>query len=321
MQPLFITPIFKQMIWGGNGLRERFGYEIPGDDTGECWAISGHEKGDCKVYTKEAREFSGRTVSELWNGNKELWGKAGNSERFPLLVKFIDAKADLSIQVHPDDKYAAEHENGSLGKTECWYVLDAEEGATIVIGHNATTKEELEEMVREGKWGELIREIPVKKGDFFFIEPGTVHAIKGGTMILETQQSSDVTYRLYDYDRLQDGKPRELHIDKCLDVIRVPMSNREVRHRKVRVYSNGSYVRNLVNCKYFDLSLVRVEGELAMSQKEAFTLISVLDGEGTLNGCETKKVEIKKGENLILPNGFGDYELKGTLDLAVSYPM
>ena len=130
-------------------------------------------------------------------GNED--GKYG--KEFPLLIKIIDAKSDLSIQVHPDNAYAKEHENGSLGKTECWYILDSEPGTQIVIGHHAKDKEELMQMVEEKRWKDLIREVPVKKGDFYQIDPGCVHAIKGGTVILETQQSSDITYRVYDYDR------------------------------------------------------------------------------------------------------------------------
>ena len=186
MQPLFLKPVFKEMIWGGTALREEFNYDIPNDKTGECWAISAHKNGDCTVETREDSEYSGKTLSELWSNNKELWGRAGEAEVFPLLTKLISAETDLSIQVHPDDEYAKAHENGSLGKTECWYIVDAKEDATIVIGHNAKDKAELHKYIENKDFLGLIREIPVKKGAFFFIEPGTVHAIKGGTIILET---------------------------------------------------------------------------------------------------------------------------------------
>ena len=145
-----------------------------------------------------------------------------DSDRFPLLIKIIDAKDDLSIQVHPDDDYAKVHENGSLGKTECWYILDCKKKCDDRYRTQFKDKEELSRMIHEGKWSEFIREIPIKKGDFLQIDPGTVHAIKGGTLILETQQNSDITYRVYDYGRLSNGKPRELHIDKSIDVITVP---------------------------------------------------------------------------------------------------
>ena len=318
MQPLFLRPIFKEMIWGGSALRELFHYDIPSDKTGECWAISAHKNGDCIVETREKSEYSGKTLSELWKDNKELWGKSGKAEVFPLLTKLISAETDLSIQVHPDDEYAKVHEGGSLGKTECWYVADAKEGATIVIGHNAKTKEELHKYMDEKNFRGLIREIPVKKGDFFFIEPGTVHAIKGGTVILETQQNSDITYRLYDYDRLQDGKPRELHIDKCFDVITCPFEEKEPVHRAEKTYEDGSVVRNLVVCGLFEVSYIKVEREVKLTQETDFTLVSVLEGEGVLVSGSGEKYEIKKGEHFILPYGFGAYELKGNMELIIS---
>lgn len=318
MQPLFLKPVFKEMIWGGTALRELFNYDIPSDNTGECWAISAHKNGDCIVETRESSAYSGRTLSELWRGNKELWGKSGEKEVFPLLTKLISAKTDLSIQVHPDDEYAKAHENGSLGKTECWYVVDAKEDATIVIGHNAKDKEELHKYIEEKNFRGLIREIPVKKGDFFFIEPGTVHAIKGGTVILETQQNSDITYRLYDYDRLQNGKPRELHIDKCLDVITCPFENGEPVHREVKTYEDGSVERNLVVCPLFEVSYVKVGKSVKLTQDIDFTLVSVLVGEGRLISKDGKRYEIKKGEHFILPNGFGSYELEGCMELIIS---
>ena len=196
---IFLKPVFKEMIWGGNRLATEFGYDIPGDDTGECWGISAHPNGDCTVMNGE---YAGMKLSKLWNEHPELFGKEKAEGVFPLLTKIIDAKADLSIQVHPSDDYAKVHENGSLGKTECWYILDCPEGATLVVGHNAKDKEECAKMIHEGRWSEFIREVPIRKGDFVSIVPGTVHAIKAGVMLLETQQNSDITYRVYDYDRL-----------------------------------------------------------------------------------------------------------------------
>ena len=203
---LFLNPVFTHNIWGGTKLREEYGYDVEGDDIGECWGVAAHENGNCTVKNGE---FAGQTLADLWDSHRELFGGI-DGVRFPLLIKIIDAKDDLSIQVHPDDAYAAEHENGSFGKMECWYILDCKEDSTLVIGHNARTKEELCDMIEGKKWKEFIREIPVKKGDFIQIDPGTVHAIKGGITLLETQQNSDITYRVYDYDRLSNGKPRDL---------------------------------------------------------------------------------------------------------------
>lgn len=318
MQPLFIKPVFKEMIWGGTALRTLFGYNIPSDRTGECWAISAHKNGDCIIETREDSVYSDKTLSSLWTDSKELWGEAGKAEVFPLLTKLISAETDLSIQVHPNDEYAKLNEGGSLGKTECWYVVDAKEGATIVIGHNAKSREELNKYIEEKNFKGLIREIPVKAGDFFFIEPGTVHAIKGGTVILETQQNSDITYRLYDYDRLQDGKPRELHIDKCLDVINCPFEAKEPSHREIKTFEDGSFEKNLVVCPLFEVSLIKVAKEIELSPATDFTLVSVLEGEGRLISEDEKSYEIKKGEHFILPHGFGSYRLAGNMELIIS---
>lgn len=254
MELLLLEPVFKQMIWGGSRLKDDFGYDIPGDNTGECWAISAHPHGDC---TLKNTEYKGKTLSWLWENHRELFGNV-QGDRFPLLIKIIDAKADLSIQVHPDDAYAAENENGSLGKMECWYILDAKEGGTIVIGHNAKNHEEVEEMIRGKRWKEFIREIPVKKGDFFQINPGCVHAIKGGTLILETQQNSDITYRVYDYDRLQDGKPRALHVQQSIDVIKAPFEPAVAEHEKLDVA--GAEAEKLVSCPCYTVCKATVNG-------------------------------------------------------------
>ena len=333
-QPLFMEPVFKEMIWGGTALRDVFGYDIPGDDTGECWAISAHENGDCTVRTRNAdgtpapTDLDGRKLSALYREMPALfWGDAaeGAPARFPILTKILAAADDLSIQVHPDDAYAHEHENGADGKTECWYVIDAKPDATIIIGHNASSKEELKQMMDEKRFKELVREIPVKKGDFFFIEAGTVHAIKAGTLILETQQNTDITYRLYDYDRLQNGKPRELHLEKCLDVIPCPYQPKKVPHAEVRAFSNGSYIRNLVTCGLFGVNLISVTDELKICGKDVrktFTIVSVLDGEGAITRAadSAETWQIRKGEHMILPADFGAYTLTGNLQIVTSWP-
>lgn len=305
---LFLQPVFKQMLWGGNKLNTEFGYQIPGDDTGECWAISAHPNGDCSV--KEGI-YAGRTLSELWKEEKELFGGL-DLDRFPLLTKIIDARDDLSIQVHPDDAYAGEHENGSLGKTECWYVLDCPEDAALVVGHNASTREELKDMIEQGRWGELIREIPVKKGDFIQINPGTVHAIKGGLMILETQQNSDITYRVYDYGRLTNGKPRQLHVKQSIDVITVPAPSAEesVKH----ACSLPENVMNeLISCDYYTVWKLNVTKPFTVDQKYPFLNMSVIGGEGLVNGQM-----VKKGDHFILPAGMGEVSLRGSMEIIAS---
>ena len=305
---LFLNPVFKEMIWGGNQLAEKFGYEIPSDKTGECWAVSAHPNGDCTV---REGEYAGRKLSELFKEEPELFGNLP-LDRFPLLIKIIDAKADLSIQVHPDDAYAKVHENGSLGKTECWYILDCPEDATLVVGHNAGSREELKEMIDQKRWSELIREVPVKKGDFIQINPGTVHAIKGGLMILETQQNSDITYRVYDYDRLSNGKPRELHVQQSIDVITVPAPSAEdsVSHA---ADLPANTMNELIACDYYKVYKLSVTEPVSFEQEHPFLIMSVIEGEGLVNGQM-----IRKGDHFILPSGFGKVELQGDMTLIAS---
>lgn len=214
--------------------------------------------------------------------------------------------------MHPDDAYANVNENGSFGKTECWYVLDCDEDASLVIGHHAKTKEELNDMIDAGRWTDLIREIKIKKGDFIQIDPGTVHAIKGGCLILETQQSSDITYRLYDYDRLQNGRPRELHLQQSKDVITVP-----AKDAADSVVSAADLPVNRLNelysCTYYKIFKLDVAGEFQMEQKYPFLLMSVLDGEGTID-----QQPLKKGDHFIVPCGYGSLCINGNLSLMAS---
>lgn len=306
---LFLEPIFKQMIWGGNRLQTEFGYEIPDNNTGECWAISAHPNGDC---TLKGGKFNGMRLSKLWKDEPHLFGNQ-KRDKFPLLVKIIDAKEDLSIQVHPDDIYARKYENGSFGKTECWYILDCKDNAEIIIGHNASTKQELKQMIYEKRFEDLIRKIPVHKGDFFQINPGTVHAIKGGTLILETQQSSDITYRVYDYDRLNNGEPRQLHTEQSIDVIKTPFQPQWESKQEIIV--GRSKQIKLVSCNYYTVYKLEIEQNFKLSNKNSYCLVSIIDGKGIADN-----IEIKKGDHFIIPYGYGECNVSGDMECICSYP-
>ena len=304
---IFLQPVFKETLWGGNKLRTMFGYQIPSDHTGEGWMVSAHPNGDDQITEGT---YKGQTLSWLWKNHRELFGGL-SGDVFPLLVKIIDAKDDLSIQVHPDNAYAAEHEHGALGKTECWYVLDCDPDSTIVVGHNAKSKEELKEMIDQKRWTELIRILPLHKGDFFQITPGTVHAIRKGSVILEIQQSSDITYRLYDYDRLQNGKPRELHLQKSIDVITCPCEeNRPV----IQTIQKEGYQESLmVQCPFYRVSRIKVSEKASFVQDKPFQIISVFAGEGTFDGRP-----VKMGDNFIIPYQYGSYTVSGALEFMIS---
>lgn len=305
---LFLNPVFTHNIWGGTKLREEYGYDVEGNDIGECWGVAAHENGNCTVKNGE---FAGQTLADLWDSHRELFGNI-DGVRFPLLIKIIDAKDDLSIQVHPDDTYAAVHENGSFGKMECWYILDCKEDSTLVIGHNAKTKEELCDMIEGKKWKEFIREIPVKKGDFIQIDPGTVHAIKGGITLLETQQNSDITYRVYDYDRLSNGKPRDLHVKQSIDVITVPAKPVEDSVISVKA-DKANELCELISCKYYTVYKFDVKGKAELHVDMPFLIMSVVEGSGTVDGTA-----IKKGDHFILPYGYDAPVFEGDMEIVAS---
>ena len=178
-----------------------------------------------------------------------------------------------------------------------------------MIGHNAKDKEELTAMIKEGRWGEFIRELPVKKGDFIQIEPGTVHAIKGGIMLLETQQNSDITYRVYDYDRLTDGKPRQLHVDQSIDVITVP-AKPAAESVKEAADLPKDQMNLLISCPYYKVWKIDVASRVSFPQEYPFLIMSVTTGEGLINGQM-----IQKGDHFILPCGYGEVELQGEMEL------
>lgn len=214
--PIIFEPAFKARIWGGSRLEQIFNCRNPKGYIGEAWIVSDHPEGRSPIINGA---FSGKFLNEVIKTNQE-WLSPCSLGKFPLLVKLLDANDDLSVQVHPGDEYAMIHEHGGSGKTECWYIIDSIPGAEIVIGHTAKNKREFAELAREKRWNELLVKVPVKAGDFFFIPSGAVHALGKGILLLEVQQNSDITYRIYDYDRIGlDGNKRELHMEKAIEVI------------------------------------------------------------------------------------------------------
>lgn len=295
---IFLEPVLKSTLWGGNRLKKDFGLGNEGD--GEAWLISAHKNGDCVVSTGKYKRMP---LSRLWDEHPELFGD--HDGEFPLLIKLIDPGDNLSVQVHPDDKYACDHEGTTSGKTECWYVLDCPEDAEIILGHNAENIDEFTTMFENEDWDALLHRVPVKKGDFFQLEPGTIHALGKGVLVLETQQNSDITYRLYDYGRL-----RELHTEKALDVTVCPFE--ENRQEKSVSYGENYSMERLVSCKYYTVSKLTVTGQAELEWPN-FTAVSVVDGEGIADGTN-----IQKGSGFIVPFGHGRLHLCGNMTLIVS---
>ena len=312
-EPMFLKPVFQEKIWGGSRLRSVFGFDIPNDKIGEDWAISAHPHG---VSVVENGEYQGQKLDELWQNHKELFGNP-TEPVFPLLIKILDAEDELSVQVHPDDAYGMKHE-GELGKTECWYIIDAEPGAEIIYGHHAKTREELAEMIQEGRWDDLLKKVPVKKGDFFYVPSGTIHAIGKGIMILETQQSSDTTYRVYDYDRKDaNGNTRELHIQQSIDVTTVPAITPQIQMKEVRKV-NSSIVTYL-ETEFFNVYEWDIKGITSFKKQAPYTLATVIDGAGELVVNE-KIYPLTKGASFILPNDVTEWTVQGELSIIASEP-
>ncbi|AUD64609.1 hypothetical protein BK011_02530 [Tenericutes bacterium MZ-XQ] len=288
MEILFLEPIFKERIWGGQKLKKVFNYPIKDKPIGECWAISGHQHGSSKVLNGP---YEGMKLDDLFSNFKTQLFNNDPSDRFPLLVKILDANDDLSIQVHPDDQYAMTHEN-DYGKTECWYVIDADEDAIIIDGHYALTKQEFIEKIKQNDLS-LWKTRQIKKDDFIYIPAKKVHAIGKGSLIYEVQQSSDTTYRIYDYDRKDDhGKKRDLHLDKALDVIDLPSKDIDV---DVKFINHESYdLYHYIKNEYFELTRVDVKQSFVLKTHK-YQLCSVLEGHGYVNNHE-----IKKGDHFIL---------------------
>ncbi|MCM3717830.1 mannose-6-phosphate isomerase, class I [Fictibacillus phosphorivorans] len=314
-EPIFLKPVFKDRIWGGTKLREEFGYDIPSETTGECWGISAHSNGPSEVVNGPLK---GKTLDQVWDEHRELFADQ-EGEDFPLLVKILDAKTDLSVQVHPDDEYAREEEGEAFGKTECWYVIDCEPGAELVYGHHASSKLQFEEMVAEGRWNDLLRKVAIKPGDFVYVPNGTIHAIGAGTMILETQQSSDITYRVYDYDRTDDaGNTRELHIEKSIEVAMIP--HQDADFEPVLSANEGLKIEKLIKENYFTVYHWNLEGSVSTVENPSYLLVSVLEGEGELKIEGQSSSTFKKGDHFIVPSTVKNFGMNGNAKFIVSHP-
>ena len=224
LKPLKLKPAVKDYIWGGTALKERWGKTSDTDTIAECWEFSLFPGSSSEV---DEVLFKGFDLIKLYERYPAIFGKAAEKHKvFPILIKLIDANADLSVQVHPSDEYADKYEGGSLGKSEIWYIADAKEGASIYYGFSRdVSREEAEKSIKENTITSLLRKIPVKKGEFYYVPAGTVHALLAGVTVIEIQENSNLTYRVYDYDRRDKaGNPRELHVAKALEVMTLTAS-------------------------------------------------------------------------------------------------
>lgn len=312
LYPLLLEPVYKDYIWGGERLKRDFGKETDLYPLAESWELACHKDGINRIINGE---YAGRTLQNIIESLPSMLGEnAGNDYFLPVMVKLIDANASLSIQVHPDDDYAAGTGCG-CGKSEMWYVLDAEEDAEIIYGFKETvTKREFETSIKNGALLEIVNRVKVKKGDVFFTQAGTLHAIGKGILVAEIQQNSNTTYRVYDYGRIgKDGRCRPLHIEDALNVTRLERTC-QPKIKLNDIESDGHIETLLTECPYFKSKLIRLKGEIkSFTDLHSFHHLLCTDNNGVFEWNDME-ISLKKGGSLLVPAGCGEYTIKGKLE-------
>lgn len=302
-----LKPVTKHIIWGGERLSRDYGMGENGEKIAEAWELTCRGDGDNEIISGK---YTGRLLSEFVRENPQALGTKQKGDRFPLLIKLIDAEADLSIQVHPDDEYALSHTD-DMGKTEMWYIVDAKPGAKLIYGlKRKYTRDELKTAIAAGTLESLMNYVEVKSGETYFIPSGLVHAIGAGILIAEIQQNSNITYRVYDYNRRQpDGSLRQLHIEPALDVIE------RFDPEAVKVEKTGDVI---ASCKYFEIRAIALDGEKTVcAGEESFLHLMITDGECEII-CAGEKISTKKGGSVFVAAASGNVTLKGNATVIVS---
>ena len=314
--PIKLEPVFKEIVWGGNRLKTDYGFKSDLNNIAEAWMLCAREDGDNIIANGP---FKGQSFTEFVKANKAVLGTKGASyEEFPLLIKFIDAKADLSVQVHPDDEYARVHEN-SYGKTEAWYILDCDEGAELIYGFNKElTAEEFKNSIADNTFLNFVNKVKVKKGDVFFISAGTLHAIGSGILLAEVQQNCNTTYRVYDYNRMVNGKPRELHVEKAIDVTDTVPPTRNGDPDSAPVVMGDATAQALCRCEFFKMDTLQINGSHTIAvNEESFVSLLVLNGEATLS-ANSESLSLAAGDSIFLSADCGNVEIQGNIKLLIS---
>lgn len=308
-----LTPAFKDYLWGGTKLRDVYHKPCGFDKVAESWELSTHPAGESCI---DGGEFDGMTLSEYFSAHPGvLGGNVRRFENFPVLIKLIDAKDPLSIQVHPSDRYALEVEH-EYGKTEMWYIVDCDPGAALYFGVNrGISKEEFRRRIENNTVEEVLNRVEVRPGDVFFIEAGTIHAIGAGILICEIQQNSNCTYRVYDYGRCgADGRPRELHIDKAMAVSRLTPSEGLDKAPVARDIQGGTMAR-LAECKYFTADRFTIDSEVSIFiGGGSFLSLTAVQGSGQVTGPENT-MDFSPGDTLFIPAGTGTITIRGQATL------
>lgn len=320
-KPFLLKPAGKDYLWGGQRLRTEFNKEITLNPLAETWECSTHPDGLSIVANGE---FQGLTLKKVLSIHPEYLGTHPNTkDELPILIKFIDAKKDLSVQVHPDDTYAEKYENGQRGKSEMWYVMDASKDARLVYGfHHDMEKEQLKSSIRDGSIEKYLQKVKIQKNDVFFIEAGTVHAIGAGALVAEIQESSNLTYRLYDFNRLdKNGKPRELHVEKALDVANLKGSTRPRQPMRLLKYKKGAATELLCRCKYFQAERHLLNTEVSRKMVEfqtaenSFKIFLCMEGCGVIFMEDGDILNFFKGDCIFVPANSAPLKFHGKAQL------
>lgn len=314
--PFLLKPAAQDYIWGGRRLNDDFSKDIDLDPLAETWECSVHPDG---LSVVASGPFQGEFLRDVLEAHPELAGEHHADGEIPILVKLIDADKDLSVQVHPDDEYAKTYENGQLGKTEMWYVLDASKGAKLVYGfHHDIDEQTVRTSILNGKLEKYLRKVPVKKNDVFFIEPGTVHAIGSGVLIAEIQENSNLTYRLYDYDRVdKHGKKRSLHLDKALAVANLKADAEPNQPMRVLRYQPGYASELLCRCRHFQVERILINTERMRDLVEyrtdvlSFRVLLCIDGCGAMFCDNSETIRFFKGDCVFIPANSVSIKLHG----------
>ena len=302
MYPIKFAPIYKERIWGGNNLNKIFGRDLPSHHIGESWELSSHENGTSIVMNGS---LAGKNLQEIMMEYKEkLMGKKFvDDHHFPLLIKIIDANDKLSIQVHPEEKYA-DPAQGEAGKTEAWYVVSAKEKAEIIYGiKKDITKEDFIKAVENSTVDDIVKRAPVKTGDMVFVPAGMVHALPEGVMVYEVQQNSDTTYRIHDYDRVGvDGKRRELHIEKGIEVIRFTGQ------------ASCDFNKSSIRCQHFCMEKLEIQGIRNEKTEEQFIIYCVIAGNGEILYQDLAET-LAAGDTILIPAYLGEFVIQGNMEV------
>ncbi|MSS58694.1 class I mannose-6-phosphate isomerase [Erysipelotrichaceae bacterium Oil+RF-744-GAM-WT-6] len=317
-EPFLLKPAFKDYLWGGDRLRGEYHKETDLSPLAESWECSTHPDGTSLALIDQ-KEIP---MTEVLKRHPEILGTHPRTrDTLPILIKLIDAKNDLSVQVHPDDDYARIHEHGSLGKSEFWYVLEAEPGASLIYGFSQdVTEEQVRQGIVDGTIQKYLQKVPVRRNDVFFVQAGTVHAIGKGIVIAEIQESSNLTYRLYDYNRRdRNGNLRELHVEKALDVLNLHSSAEPAQPMRLLRYQPGYASELLTRCRYFEVERILLNTALSASvpyqtASSSFEVLMCVQGKGVITGKDFR-IPFLKGSTIFLPADSESMFLSGKAEL------